>query len=232
LIEIERFFLWFLLYSMLGWLYESVMYTVKQRRFINRGFLNGPYCPIYGVGAVMNLLLLGNMQHPVWLFLAGAAVSCTLEYLTSWLMEVLFHARWWDYRKYPLNLNGRICLYGALVFGALSVLLILGLHPLVAQVTQSIPNEALHGICGLFLVILCLDMLTTVGGVRKLNHLLHEAAQSIGHEQWFTHKLGLQQKRMLTSFPSLISTRYNQALLKIRQAYNEFRWKKNAPKDQ
>ncbi len=227
MIEIERYFLWFLLYSMMGWLYESVMLTVSQRRFINRGFLNGPYCPIYGAGAVINLLFLGSVQHPVWLFLGGAAVSCVLEYLTSWAMEKLFHARWWDYRKYPLNLNGRICLYGALVFGAFSVALILGIHPLVAQATHHIPNGVLHGIFAVALIVLFLDTLTTVGGVRKLNQLLRDAARSFGNEQWFTRKLGAQQKRMLTSFPSLISTRYNQALLIIRQAYYQIRKKEN-----
>jgi uncharacterized membrane protein len=69
MIEIELYFLWFLLYSFIGWVYESMLYTVRQRKFINRGFLNGPYCPIYGTGAVLNLLILGRITNPFLLFL-------------------------------------------------------------------------------------------------------------------------------------------------------------------
>lgn len=221
MIEAERYFLWLLLYSFIGWVYESLLYTVKQKRFINRGFLNGPYCPIYGTGAVLNLLILGRITNPFLLFFAGAFVDCLLEYLTSWGMEQLFHARWWDYRKYPLNLNGRICLYGALVFGGFSVLLVLWIHPPVDQVTSAIPAPVLHLICIVFVLVLLIDILTTIGGVKKLNQILKDAAQILGYEQWLFLKLGVQQKRMLISFPALISTRYNQALLRIRQALTQ-----------
>lgn len=225
MIELERYFLWFVFYSMIGWLYESVMYTLKQRKFVNRGFLNGPYCPIYGAGAVLNILILHDVQHPALLFLAGAALACSLEYLTSWSMEKLFHARWWDYRKYPFNLNGRICLYGALVFGAFAVILILIVHPAVAIRTQRIPDFALHIISGGLLIVIIIDTVTTVGGVRHFNRLLLEAAKSFGNESWFVHRLGAQQKRMLKSFPALVSTRYSQALDRIRQAYFRLRGK-------
>ena len=111
--NIKDIFLWFLLYSCIGWIYETILCSVKERRFINRGFLNGPYCPIYGVGAVVNLLALGRFTNPAMLFFAGAIMDCTLEYITSWGMEKLFHARWWDYSKKFLNINGRVCLLGA-----------------------------------------------------------------------------------------------------------------------
>ena len=225
MIEIERYFLWYVFYSLIGWLYESVMYTVKQRRFVNRGFLNGPYCPIYGAGAILNILLLHDIQHPVLLFLAGAVLACSLECLTSWSMEQLFHARWWDYRKYPFNLNGRICLYGALVFGVFAVALILFIHPAVVIWTKSIPAPALHIISGSLLILMIIDTVTTVGGVRHLNRLLLEAARSFGNESWFVHRLGLQQKRMLKSFPTLISTQYSQALDRVRQSYFRLRRK-------
>lgn len=225
MVEIERYFLWFLIYSFLGWAYESLLYTVSQKKPINRGFLNGPYCPIYGTGAVLNLLMLGKITNPILLFFAGALADCALEYLTSWGMEKLFHARWWDYRKYPLNLNGRVCLYGALVFGAFSVALVLGIHPVVTRLTQAVPDGALHIVCACFALILLIDLLTTIGGVQKLNRLLRDAAHSFGHEQWFIRRLGAQQKRMLISFPALISTRYNQALQKIRQAFFQIRKK-------
>lgn len=86
-------------YSIVGWVYESLICSVGARHFVNRGFLNGPYCPIYGFGAVFDLILLGKIENPFLLFLLGAIVTCTLEYLTSYGMEKIFHARWWDYSK-------------------------------------------------------------------------------------------------------------------------------------
>ena len=122
---IETWFLWLMIYSVIGWVYESTICSIGQRKLINRGFLNGPYCPIYGTGAVLVLLVLGRIQNPVLLFFAGAVLTCSVEYLTSWLMEKLFHARWWDYSKRKCNIGGRVCLIGAVVFGAFSVVLIL-----------------------------------------------------------------------------------------------------------
>ena len=113
---IETWFLWLMIYSVIGWVYESTICSIGQRKLINRGFLNGPYCPIYGTGAVLVLLVLGRIQNPVLLFFAGAVLTCSLEYLTSWLMEKLFHARWWDYSKRKFNIGGRVCLIGAIVF--------------------------------------------------------------------------------------------------------------------
>lgn len=86
---IETWFLWLMIYSVIGWVYESTICSIGQRKLINRGFLNGPYCPIYGTGAVLVLLVLGRIQNPVLLFFAGAVLTCSLEYLTSWLMEKL-----------------------------------------------------------------------------------------------------------------------------------------------
>ena len=118
MLAVEHLFLWFLFYSFLGWVYESILVSVQERRFVNRGFLNGPLCPIYGTGAVLASLLLGGLSgHPVLLFLVSALGASVLEYATSWAMERLFHARWWDYTDFRFNLNGRVCLLGAVVFG-------------------------------------------------------------------------------------------------------------------
>ena len=132
----ETLFLWFMIYSVVGWIYESILCSVAQKKFINRGFLNGPYCPIYGSGAVLVILVLGKLTNPFLLFFAGALLTCSLEYLTSFVMEKLFHARWWDYSKRKFNINGRVCLIGAVVFGAFSTVLVLWIHPLVTKLTD------------------------------------------------------------------------------------------------
>ena len=137
-----RWFIWFVLYSMVGWLYESTLCSITGHKLVNRGFLNGPYCPIYGAGAVLDLLLLGWIDNPVLIFFAGMLVTGTVEYFTSWAMEKLFDAKWWDYSGWKFNLNGRICLAGLVVFGAMSVLMIEVIHPFVVRMTDLLPDIA------------------------------------------------------------------------------------------
>lgn len=141
---IEDYILWFMFYSVLGWCYEVLLYSIKYRLFVNRGFLFGPYCPIYGFGAVIDIIVLRGIENPAVLFLSGAILACGLEYLTSWGMEKLFRNRWWDYSDKLFNINGRVCLLGAIVFGTFAVLLIKGIHPLVASYTDQIPRSPMH----------------------------------------------------------------------------------------
>lgn len=173
---IETWFLWLMIYSVIGWVYESTICSIGQRKLINRGFLNGPYCPIYGTGAVLVLLVLGRIQNPVLLFFAGAVLTCSLEYLTSWLMEKLFHARWWDYSKRKFNIGGRVCLIGAVVFGAFSVVLILVLHPWVKSLTDRLTDTALTWICAILLVGIVSDLIVTVKGLLGTHAVFAEYA--------------------------------------------------------
>ena len=173
---VETWFLWLMIYSVIGWVYESTICSIGQRKLINRGFLNGPYCPIYGTGAVLVLLVLGRIQNPVLLFFTGAVLTCSLEYLTSWLMEKLFHARWWDYSKRKFNIGGRVCLIGAVVFGAFSVVLILVLHPWVKSLTDRLTDTALTWICAILLVGIVSDFIVTVKGLLGTHAVFAEYA--------------------------------------------------------
>lgn len=173
---IETWFLWLMIYSIIGWVYESTICSIGHRKLINRGFLNGPYCPIYGTGAVLVLLVLGRIQNPVLLFFAGALVTCSLEYLTSWLMEKLFHARWWDYSKRKFNIGGRVCLIGAVVFGAFSVVLVLVLHPFVKSLTDRLTDAALNWICAILFVGIVSDLVVTVKGLLGTHAVFAEYA--------------------------------------------------------
>ena len=165
-----------MIYSIIGWVYESTICSIGHRKLINRGFLNGPYCPIYGTGAVLVLLVLGRIQNPVLLFFAGALVTCSLEYLTSWLMEKLFHARWWDYSKRKFNIGGRVCLIGAVVFGAFSVVLVLVLHPFVKSLTDRLTDAAFNWICAILFVGIVSDLVVTVKGLLGTHAVFAEYA--------------------------------------------------------
>ena len=176
---IETWFLWLMIYSIIGWVYESTICSIGHRKLINRGFLNGPYCPIYGTGAVLVLLVLGRIQNPVLLFFAGALVTCSLEYLTSWLMEKLFHARWWDYSHYRFNIQGRICLLGAIVFGFGGVLIIDVVQPQVERLTAMIPLLAVHVICAVAAIVVIIDTIVTVVGIVGLSERLAKFSEAV-----------------------------------------------------
>lgn len=174
-VMISRVFLWLMTYSFLGWVYESTLCSVTQRKLVNRGFLNGPFCPIYGFGALLILLVFGGRKVGLAeLFLASAVLTTTLEYITSWAMEQLFHARWWDYTHYRFQLNGRVCLLGFLAFGAFSVVLIRWLHPLVGGLIDRLSGGWMIGLAAVLLALVIIDSIFTVRNILRLNHKLEE----------------------------------------------------------
>ena len=168
---IEKGFILFIFYSFLGWSWESLQYTVKNRCFINRGFLNGPYCPIYGWGAIGVILFLGNIKNSIILFLAGLLLCTLLEYTTSFVLEKLFNKRWWDYSSYRFNLKGRICLLCSNSFGVLSVLLIKFVQPLMDKLMASIPANCIHYIFMVSFLVYLADNLYTFYNYRNSNKL-------------------------------------------------------------
>ena len=241
--NVEKYIIWLFFYSVVGWIYESTLCSVRAHKFINRGFLNGPYCPIYGWGAVLDILILGKVQNPVLLFFLGAIVTCSLEYFTSYIMEKLFHARWWDYSKRKFNINGRVCLLGAVVFGAFSVILIKLVHPLVSDVTNSLHRAALHWLAAVMFAIIAADECVTIGGIAGFNKKLKELAAAtenvkadiglklhdkggLGSEVYsavhnaaavFVQKLNAQQRRILAAFPKLRTMEHNDILNDVRK---------------
>lgn len=165
IITLEHYFLWFLFYSFVGWMYESILVSCQQHRLVNRGFLNGPLCPIYGTGAILGVAILGNVHNPIIIFLISMVGATILEYTTSWVMEQLFHARWWDYSNFRFNLQGRVCLLGALIFGLGGVGVVLGSQPYVERVTDMIPLPMLHTLVTVLALITIIDLAVTVAGM-------------------------------------------------------------------
>ena len=123
--SISIYFLYFIILAIIGWIMEVTLQLVQKHKFSNRGFLIGPYCPIYGCGGVLITLALSNLSnHPVALFSTAILICGVLEYLTSYLMEKIFNARWWDYSNNKFNINGRVCLETIVAFGILGLVLI------------------------------------------------------------------------------------------------------------
>lgn len=125
---------WLIIYSFLGWLWETSFVSLKQGRFVNRGFIVGPFCTIYGCGAVMVYLILLPIQNNLlYLYIGGIIVPTILEYFTAVLMESIFHTSWWDYSDKKFNFQGRICLSASLGWGIFTVALFRVLHPVVCD---------------------------------------------------------------------------------------------------
>lgn len=163
LTSVCRWFLYFAVYSVLGWVCETVYCSVIQRKFVNRGFLKGPVCPVYGVGAVLVIALLRPAAHSLpALFLSGMVVTTVLEYVTSVLLEKLFQMRWWDYSHYRFQINGRVCLLNSLMFGGLSVVMMRLLHPAVERLVGGLPGLWLYAVSAAVLAVFAADTATTV----------------------------------------------------------------------
>lgn len=242
--NIPEYFTWFIIYSFLGWAWESFITSVPQRRFVNRGFLNGPYCPIYGAGALLFIFLTNNIENIFLRFLLGAIIACALEYFTSLLLEFIFHARWWDYTPRRFNLNGRICLSSFLVFGTGAVAAPY-FQQYVANITAQLPPSILNSIFSIFLIILIADIVITNRALSKFNRILREYQRAIdkrrldflefirrgrrvfeiriGKNNRIRNVLSFQQRRILEAFPHFDSTLYEEALNRLRKLNSDAR---------
>ena len=166
--------LWFFfVYAFLGWCAEVGYAATKTGKFVNRGFLNGPWCPVYGFGVVIVLGCLeplsGNLPL---LFLGSVALTSALEWLTGFALEKLFHQRWWDYSDEPFNLTGYICLRFSLMWGFACLFVVKLLHPTVVLAVDLLPRPLgwvlLAGLCA----ALGVDLAATVSAIAKLNRRL------------------------------------------------------------
>ena len=156
--------LWFfIIYCMAGWIWESCFCSIKAKKWINRGFLLGPYIPIYGCGALsVYLLLYPAQEHLLAVFTGGMILASILEFFTSWIMEKLFAATWWDYSKEKFNIQGRICLKASLLWGFFSVGMVKFLHPAVLMLIEKIPRNIGNILGTLFVFVFSSDVVHTV----------------------------------------------------------------------
>jgi len=145
-----------MLYSFIGWILEVAYAFYKKRRFVNRGFLTGPICPVYGFGTllILNISFILKLQHPDLLTSIFVIILLTtaLEYMTAYILETLFNMKAWDYSNEFCNLKGRICLKFSMFWGLLGCFVIYVLHPMIAQYVNAI-NEDMKVICAFFLLM-------------------------------------------------------------------------------
>lgn len=166
---------YFFLYAFLGWCCEVIFAAARHGRFVNRGFLNGPICPIYGCGLVLVVAMLEPLGGNNWLlFLISAVLTTGIEFIAGFLMERLFHHRWWDYSRMPLNIGGYVCLPFSLIWGAACVLIVRVLHPLTVRLVAWIPHGLGVVLLALFAATFLADLIVTVLSIARLNRRLAE----------------------------------------------------------
>ena len=151
-------FIYFILYSFVGYIAEVIFVSFYFKKVVNRGFLCGPICPIYGLGAIGMIFFLRRYTHDIFaLFVFGALIASILEYFIGFALEKLFHNKWWDYSENKFNLNGRICLLNTILFGIGSVLLLEFIHPFVSKYVLRLTNTTLIVLFIISATLLILD---------------------------------------------------------------------------
>lgn len=204
--------------AIMGWIMEVVCKSLEYGRYINRGFLIGPWCPIYGVGSLLIVRLLTRYaDRPEAVFLLGMVVCGTLEYLTSYLLEKIFHARWWDYSRRRFNLNGRICANTLIPFGLLGLLLIYVLRPFIFGLFDRLSLTALNVLFYCTIAVFATDVIVSCNVLGKIRK--HASSTGADDTEMLTHavreqlgKVSLLARRTLRAYPNL--RLYNSELLK------------------
>lgn len=203
------YFILFLIYSFLGWTIEVIVTFNKEKKFVNRGFLLGPYCPIYGFSSIIMILYLGRYRDSfITIFLLAVVVCSIIEYLVSYLMEKLFNARWWDYSNRKFNINGRVCLENSIWFGLLGTLLIYVVNPFLYNLISKMSDNVLLIVGSFLLIIFVIDLIISLNVTFKIKSNITKLIKKDSTEE-FNHKIKelidskLLNRRLFKAFPKL-----------------------------
>jgi len=199
---------------------EVVCKLIEKKKFINRGFLIGPYCPIYGHGAILITLLLQKyINDPIALFIMGIVICSILEYLTSYFMEKIFKTRWWDYTRRKFNINGRICLETMIPFGILGCLVIRVVNPIVFKLLNLLSDNSLIILAIIIFIIYIVDNIVSsviIFNFRDtIKNIEKDATEEITMKvkSIFLHK-GILSRRLVKAFPTMITNKDRLLLLR------------------
>ncbi len=205
-----RDLLWyFFIYSFAGWCLEVVFTVCRKKKLVNKGFLNSPLCPIYGVSAVAVTVLFGDLRdQPVFLFIGSLVVATFVEFVTGHLLQAIFHQKWWDYSEEKWNADGYVCAKFSLFWGGFGLILVMIGNPLLHRIIHLIPGPiswcavlALAGLTGCDLigtVIALLRLRKHPGTIEAINQNLEQV--SIGLRRSIT---GIVERRMMRAYPQV-----------------------------
>lgn len=153
----------FFVFSAAGWGWEVTYHLVEDHMFVNRGFLQGPWLPIYGTGGVLILMVLKKyFDRPILLFFMIMGVCGVVEYATGWMLEAVFHEKWWDYSEYVLQIQGRVCLIGLLIFGLGGLVFVYGIAPWMDRKINHMKCHTQKLLCGILIVLFAVDIVYSI----------------------------------------------------------------------
>lgn len=189
--ELYEIILCFFIYGFLGWCTEVAFAAGKEQRFVNRGFLNGPICPIYGVGVVAVVVLLEPYENNLFiLYVASIIVVTALEWVTGFILEKLFHSKWWDYSNMPLNLNGYVCLLFSLIWGVACVAIVKWIHPFIFKGVKILPVWFGTILLVLLGIGMLADLYVTVTNILQMNRHLARMEEIAAELRKISDELG------------------------------------------
>ena len=166
---------YFMIYSFLGWGMESTVRSISEKKLINTGFLKGPICPIYGIGAIILFLFLDRFENrPVLLFFIAILLLTIWAYLVGVLLEKMFHTKYWDYSNQKFNFQGRICLVNSICWGILGVVFIKYIHPFIQQIVSKVDSNLLYYVISIVTIIFLVDMIVSIVKVKNIKVTLEK----------------------------------------------------------
>ena len=208
LVEIEKYIALFFIYSFAGWVMETVQISIRQKKFVNRGFLIGPICPIYGYGVVLVTILLKKYQDDIIATFFMSIIICgVLEYLTSFFMEKIFNARWWDYSKRKFNINGRICLENLILFGIASCFIVYIVNPFIMQKIELIPELVQNIVIVVLLLIHFIDNIVSykiILNLKRVSNEIEDNTIEISEKvRKIIHNKSIFHRGLINAFPDI-----------------------------
>lgn len=234
IIQILRLLLYFITYSFFGWIIESVFKSILQKKLVNSGFLYGPFCPIYGFGAIIMLLFLEPFkQNIIVLFLVSFFVLSVWEYIVGWFLEKKFNTKYWDYTDNFLNIKGRVCLQNSTFWGILGVVFTVWIHPFTMKYIAMLNEQWIIYINIILSVVILVDTVVTIIKMKTFDSTL-DAIKDLGE----TIKLKLNElKDIKDATPETLKNmefkieelKRRQALLKLKLYRQVRRLKKAFP---
>ena len=212
-------FIYFMIYSFLGWVIETIYCSLAEKRYVPRGFLNGPLTPIYGFGAIGLIFLLQDIKTVSLVFLSGVVATSFLEYVASYLLELIFDMHWWDYSGDKYNLNGRIKLKNSILFGILSIILMYFIHPLVINLLSMLSYFNKQVLSVTLFIAITIDTVITVSSIFNLKTTaLEYKIKNFSEEARLTLKNGYIHKRLLKTFLRLAYKKDFEVIDRLRLA--------------
>lgn len=166
---------YFIIYSILGWIMESIVRSIAERKIINTGFLIGPLCPIYGIGAIIMFLFLEKFENNIIILFLSAIIVLTLwEYAVGVLLEKLFHTKYWDYSNNKFNFQGRICLLNSICWGVLGVLFVKYMHPFIQGVVAKLNPQIVAYSTIIITIVVLVDAIISIVKVKNIKTTLEK----------------------------------------------------------